>query len=374
MTNPSLDYDEILGERFLQPDAIDLDEASITWAAATSQTANTEDPWALYLQLLAGVGVQQWLQERSPRLCHLPIENPIRSSLIQIGDTLTHLLPTPCLEDGSVEIPDRILETADLDVHLLVEVLEELAQVQVRGFLRHPELMQAIQTVALQPEDGSYTVPIDWFDLEPDRFLVQVEAWEPASVSEPLVLENLDRNPQRVAEALAGPAINAAVWFRDQLDQVAQELSWMLLPSFSYSAAMRSLRSPVEQLDGILSDLTRYRSVTIPTTARSAAYDFRVEDAALRLYVVTWELPSAGAAPDWNLLAILSPQSDALMPLGTRLQIRDAQTLLTETTLDDASGTFLYAQVIGEPNERFLISVRSPNGISVTLPPFVFLP
>ena len=137
---------------------------------------------------------------------------------------------------------------------------------------------------------------------------------------------------------------------------------------------MRSLRSPVEQLDGILSDLTRYRSVTIPTTARSAAYDFRVEGAALRLYVVTWELPSAGSAPDWNLLAILSPQPDALMPLGICLQIRDAQTLLTETTLDNASGTFLYAQVIGEPSERFLISVRSPNDISVTLPPFAFLP
>lgn len=377
MTNPSLDYDEILGERFLQPDAIDLDDDAITWAATTSQSADTPDPWALYLQLLAGVGVRQWLQGRSRGWDGALIGwwdgvSP-SPNLLQIGNALTNVLPTPCVEDGSVEIAPQVLEPTNLDVHLLVEVLEELAQVQVRGFVQHPELVRAIQAAALPLEDGSYTLPIAWFDLEPDRFLLQVESWEVAPVAETSGVGSRDRTPQALAEALARPAINAAAWLRDQLDQVAQELAWVLLPSFSYSPALRSLRSPVEQLDGILADLTRYRSVTIPTAARSAAYDFRVEDAALRLYLVTWELPNADGTSDWNLLAILSPQPDTLMPLGTSLQIRDPQTLLTETTLTDSSGTFLYAQVIGEPSEQFLISVRSPNGISLNLPPVEFL-
>lgn len=386
MTNPSLDYDDILGERFLQPDAIDLDDDAIAWAATTSQSADTSDPWALYLQLLAGVGVRQWLQERSRgwdsalvgwwdgAIAHPLPHSPTHPHLIQIGTALTHILPTPCLEDGSVEVTPQMLETDNLDFHLLVEVLEELGQVQVRGFVRHPELVRAIQSAAVPLDDGSYTLPIAWFDLEPDRFLVQVESWDAAPAAETSGVEDRDRLPQDLAAALARPAINAAAWLRDQLDQVAQELSWMLLPSFSYSPALRSLRSPVAQLDGILADLTRYRAVTIPTAARSAAYDFRVEDAALRLYLVTWELPNADGTSDWNLLAILSPQPDTLMPLGTRLQIRDPQTLLTETTLTDASSTFLYAQVIGDPSERFLISVRSPNGISLNLPPIEFLP
>lgn len=390
MTNPAIDNDDLLGERFLQPDAIDLDDDAITWAATTSLAADPPDPWTLYLQLLAGVGVRQWLQERlrgwnaalvgwwdsaiAPPSPHPRTHEPTSPYLIQIGTTLTYILPTPCLEDDNVQVPPQILETDHLDFYLLVEVLEELAQVQVRGFVRHPELVQAVQTAALQPEDGIYSIPIAWFDREPDRFLLQVEAWETDPIAATPAALSRDRTSQDLAAALSRPALNAAVWFRDQLDQVAQELSWMLLPAFSYSPALRSLRSPVEQLDGILADLTRYRSVAIPTTARSAAYDFRVEDAALRLYLVTWELPNADGTSDWNLLVILSPQPDTLMPLGTSLQIRDPQTILTETTLTDTSSTFLYAQVIGEPDERFLISVRSPNDISLNLPPVEFLP
>ncbi|TVQ16068.1 MAG: DUF1822 family protein [Leptolyngbya sp. DLM2.Bin15] len=371
MTYLTLDYDDRLGERFLQPDAIALSDEAIAWSATHSQTVNPADPWSTYLHLLAWIGVREWLQMRSPRLA-LPAWDPAtlppHPPTLQIGDAIAHLVAIACLEDGTVEIPRQMVATqdaSDSSVCILVEVLDELEQIQVRGFLPQITLMRAIQTANLDLDaDDTYSVPVDWFDLDPDRLLLQTDVGTLGAIA--AAAPDLT--------ALSRPAINAALWFRDQLDQVAQDLAWMLLPSFSYSPALRSLRSPLEQLDGILSDLTRHRDVTIPTTARSAAHDFCVDEAFLRLYVIIWELPSASDESDWNLLAILSPQPDSLMPLGTCLQIRDDQSLLTETILDQASSTFLYAQVAGVHHEQFLITVRSPNGIHLSLPPIAFMP
>ncbi len=375
MTYLTLDYDDRLGERFLQADAIALSDDAIAWSATHSQAANPSDAWSIYLHLLAWIGVREWLQRRSPRLA-LPAWDPATlpsyPPTLEIGEAIAQLVAIACLEDGTVELPRRWVETTSASLYVLVEVLDEIDQVQVRGFLPRTALVQAIQTACLEPNvHDIYSLPVDWFDLDPDRLLLQTDfgtlgAIAPAAA--PLAATT------DLAAARARPAINAAQWFRDQLDQVAQDLAWILLPSFSYSPALRSLRSPIEQLDGILSDLTRHRDVTIPTTARSAAYDFRVDDASLRLYVVLWDLPSASDDSDWNLLVILSPQPDSLMPLGTCLQIHDDQSLLTETTLQDASSTFLYAQVAGVQQEQFLISVRSPSGIHLSLPPIAFMP
>jgi len=441
MTNPSIEFDRAaLGERFLRPSAISLPSDAIAWAAALSQTATTADAdaWPLYLQLLAVLGVEDWLQERAPQW---PVQWQLGSSawqplpsdgslpalsatpdlaqpapLLRIHNATVQLLTLSCLEDGWVSVPaaamnpDTALNSSDpasnipLDIraadladktpqyHLLVEVLEEIEQVQIQGFLPHTELVQAIQTQALSIDgDQAYTVPTAWFDLEPDRFLLQVACLSPtpvtASVPDPVAASgsavdlssalfglNLDVNPDQVAEVFRRAATNVATWFNDRLDQVAQDLAWQLLPAFSYSPALRSLRSPIEQLDGIVSDLTRYQSVVIPTESRSISYDFELGGAALRIYILVWELPTAGDQSDWMLLAILSPQPHALLPLGMSLQIRDVQTLLAETTVQSPSDTFLYTQVVGVQHERFLITVRSPDALFLSLPPVIFSP
>lgn len=447
MTNPSIEFESAAwGERILQPSAISLPTDAIAWAAGLSQAATPADAdvWPLYLQLLAVRGVEAWVQERAPQWSvqwrlgsgawqPLPsdgawptlaapttLEPP--TPLLRIQNTTVQLLPLSCLEDGWVSVPATAcnpsehssdplsdlssdpssdtpldIRAADLtdpmpQYHLLVEVLEEIEQVQIQGFLPHAELVQAIQTQALSlDEDQTYTVPTVWFDLEPDHFLLQVACLSPTPVtaaapdlvasqgaavdgSSALSRLNLDSHPDQVAEVFRRTATNVATWFNDQLDQVAQGLAWQLLPSFSYSPALRSLRSPIEQLDGIVSDLTRYQSVVIPTEARSISYDFELGGAALRVYIMVWELPTAGDLSDWMLLAILSPQPNALLPLGMSLQIRDVQTLLAETTVQSPRDTFLYTQVVGVQHERFLITVRSPDALFLSMPPVIFLP
>ncbi|MGK7887859.1 MAG: DUF1822 family protein [Leptolyngbyaceae cyanobacterium] len=372
--------DEALGERFLPADAIALDPDGIRWAAAQSQSTDSDinlwlpDPWSRYIHLLARLGLRKWLRFRIPHLSEQVDVAVLSMQPLPIGAVTVAIAATDCLEDGIVDVPQSVL-TREFppQLHLLIEVLEEIDQVQMRGFLPHDALVQAIQSAALQPTtEATYPVPVTWFDLNPDRFLVMVECSNQLPGRSLLFSVDLDFNPQQIAEAIARPALNAATWLGNQLDQVAQEAAWTLLPAFSYSPALRSLRSPVAQLDGIVSDLTRYQSVTIPAAARSVAFDFQVDGADLCLYLTTWELPTAGDRSDWMLLAILSPQANTLLPLGLTLQLRDAQELLSETTLHDSSNTFLYAQVAGAQDERFVISVRSPNGVCVAVPPITF--
>jgi hypothetical protein len=358
----TLDNSDPLGEQFLHPDGIVLDDETLAWAARQSQTVDPTQAWATYLTLLASIGVRQWLQQRSPRLAasaHDPLADPLT---LPLGAAIARLVVISCLEDGSVELPNDALDPTQPLVYLVVDVLEELNQVQVRGFLPQTTLLHRRANAGAT--GSSISIPIDWFDLDLDRLLLHSEFGTlPTAIAAP-----------HAPTSLQNAVINGAHWLQDQLDDIAAALGWLLLPSFSYSPALRALRSPIDHLDGILGDLTRHQAITIPATARAATHDISIDATLLRLYVVLWELPTAGNDGDWNLLVILSAPPDTLMPLGTSLQIRDDQTLLVDTALQDSSGTFLYAQLAGIQQEQFWIRVISPTGLQLALPPITFQP
>jgi hypothetical protein len=159
-------------------------------------------------------------------------------------------------------------------------------------------------------------------------------------------------------------AINVGLWLQDQLDELAQELSWTLVPAMS--PALTEMRSVHEELETVVTEL-RQQAVGIPTEARGAYRDLHWGTAALRLYVLTWALPVTHGAPEWTLLVVISSQQNSTMPTEVKLQIRDTWQVLVERVLtEEAPDSYLYAQVVGRLDEQFWVRIDLNRSTAVT--------
>lgn len=369
---------------FLDPGSIVLEEEQILWAVELSQQADPEtEQWQTYLSMLALLGIQEWLQKRAPALLlksdWLPgsgrLANPLEAACLSqwvqrltVGEFQLCLLISDCLADPWVAVPK--MPKMPTDFYVLIEVLEELAEVRVHGYLPQQLAVQSSQA----NQTGSETLlPISAFIAEPETLLLHLRYSDAASfrTAPTDFTPTATLTPTAALTPTPAPIVNVAAWLRNRLDQVAA-LTWMLLPpaDLNLSGAMMGLpaRSPSEDLDAVVRELVREQALVISTDARAAYRDLQIETAAVRLYALTWIQSSP--EPEWSLLLILGAQPAAQLPLGIRLQVADQTQLLTEASLNQE--LYLYAQVVGEWHEQFRVTIALPNGASLTLPPFAF--
>ena len=328
--------------------------------------------WQTYLNALALFGVEQWLEEWAPELqvhasqCSLFQPNSHRFNHaitdIPVGRFDLCLIVTTNRNDLSIAIPKTILDATSEapSFYVLVELLEEQMQVMVYGYLPHEQLVVQRDRMGLRSlDENNYEVPLNWFNLEPTDLLLDLRCLDPV-----VTLETARIAPQ--PPILGEPereSINVAAWLIDRLDEAAQALSWVLMPAFATTGGLRTI-----------GDLFTNLEIAIPPEARGAYQDFQVGTVAVRLYAVTWVL-SFGDRPDgWTLLTVLSAQPGQQLPLGIQLQIRDIADVLATQVLENEMAQSIYAQVGGEWDETFRVSIQLATGESFMLSPFTFTP
>jgi hypothetical protein len=284
-------------------------------------------------------------------------------------------------------------------------------------------------------EDWTYQLPLTWFEGDPDRLLLALRCLEPTAIPLPAVLStrpmqlsqmrseleallpqlqspecqlsqvltweqgavvltspellnwvyqahrqerhtsstqsSLQQHLSDILQLLTQPAVNVGRWLWDELDEFAQELSWVLLPSLE-PAALR-LRSPKEEFEAIVTQLGQ-TGVEIPLQARGAYRDLRLAGMPLRLYAVTWPM-LAESIREWTLLLVLGATPGTTLPPGLQLRVSDQTSVLVEQALDAGQrDSYLFTSVIGTWDEKFIVTVSLPPGIAQTLPPFSFNP
>lgn len=346
-------------------DTLSLTAAQMDRAIAVARRGSTEaQQWQQYLDALALLGVEQWLQKRAPELqihsdwllgpsSSQPV-SPI--SRFRAAGFWLQLIATDDL--GAIEIPLAQTEIQALTPHLyvIVEVIEELGEIQVRGAIQQSQLVERLRSS--QPQAGQYWLQAEWFDASSEQLLLWLRCLDAAAL--PTVAQP--------STALTQGAINLGLWVNARLDQLAQEFAWILLPPTA-NLGFRPLRSPAEELNRVLAELTQQRRIIAPPQTHGGYRDFQWENAALRLYAVTWK---ATDELDWTLLLILGAQPGSTLPTGTRLQVRDDTQVLAEPMLRDRAQEYLFTQVIGTGAERFWVSIDLGSGAVLTLPPFTF--
>ena len=431
----------------LPTEAIDLSPAVFAQALNWSdQIPDEERQWQTYLNGLALGGFEQWLSSRATDLtlnreeCSLTqpsVANAIDAiSNLKVGEFKLCLIAMGSLTDEEVTLPRAVVDLPEFVPHfyVVVEVQEEQGTAQIQGFLSYEELVNRCHQAHLEAEeDWTYQLPLNWFDNNPDRLLLNLRCLEPRAIRLPESvphrsmqlahqrsqlearlpeLQSPDRqlwqvltweqgalvltNPELVnwvyqvqqgseqttgfaavrnhladtLQMLTQPAVNAGRWLLGELDELAQELSWVLLPSLAPASAMRS---PVEEFQAIVTQL-RQTEVEIPLEARGAYRDLRLAGMPLRLYAVTWPLLS-GSMPEWTLLLVLGATPGTHLPPDLQLRVSDQTGILVEQVLDNQQrDSYLFTRVVGRWDEMFLVTVSLPSGIEQTLPPFTFNP
>ncbi|MDZ8226911.1 DUF1822 family protein [Nostoc sp. ChiVER01] len=177
---------------------------------------------------------------------------------------------------------------------------------------------------------------------------------------------------QDLIKLITQPALNAGRWLWDELDDLAASLSWVLLPSFADASQMRPIRSPEEEFEVIVTQL-RQRGLEIPVQGRGAYQDLLLAGIPLRMYAVTWHLVSESGKPEWSLLLILGAPALSSLPSNIKFRVSDQTGILDERGLNAESEDFyIFTRVVGNWDEKFLVSVSLMDDVEVTLPPFAF--
>ncbi|MEB3355617.1 MAG: DUF1822 family protein, partial [Synechococcales bacterium] len=346
---------------------------------------------------------------------------------LEIGGFRVCLVTVGSLTDEVVAVPKAVLDLPDFVAHLyvLVEVLEEQEQVQIQGYFRHDQWSQHRQDWATaDPDAWAYNLPRHWFTQDADALLGDLRLLAPAAIALPTIapqpyapfaalkarlrqclpsLENgaialedcltwaeaatllthpdlvqwlyqvqqsgqpTEFNPLQSLQSLRQRVINVGQWLRSQVDQVAEEMAWVLMPA---PALEPMRRTASDRLQSVTAELSR-QGMPIPADTRIAYRDLRWGGVTLRLHALVWQLPDATPTPEWAMLVIVGALPGATPPAGLKLMVRDAATVLAEQELTQPDpDAYLYAQVIGAADEQFWVTIDLGNGAVVTLPPF----
>jgi hypothetical protein len=280
--------------------------------------------WSAYLDQLASLGLEQWLVSRdlSPR---------VQSNKLTLnGFTLLPLAQT------SLDTTTLARPTTPAHYYVAVQVQEELHQITIQGLLRHDQLRDS-------PE-----LPLTWFDPDPGHLLLALRCGQPFAI------------PTVFSQGVT----NVRNWLTQQADRLADDLAWVLMPPVA--SAMRSTTA----LDPILRSL-QTQGIELPESPQVAYQDIPIETQVLRLYAIASPLQNGPEGPEWSLLLILGQTDSSPLPNGLSLVLRSGGDLLTEAISQNQA--YLYAQVVGSPEERFDVQIQLPNGAIHNLPPFAYL-
>lgn len=366
-------------------DTIALDDSQIQAALNITDTiADPNHQWRAYLNALALAGLTEWIAVRSPDLQinadNSPLLNPkIAHQLpiaanLHVGKFRVCALGTGL--DALLTIPTTLLEQPQYraDYYVALEVIEEVGQVTISGFISDSQLRALQHTTASQPDaQGNYEIPFPWLNPDLDEFLlylrclgsqpVSVEVSTPIATPVATVAANLKTLKQQV--------INIGNWLQGTIDEIAQDLSWVLLPALApatvelRSATIKDRTSPATELEALRTELRQEHDIDIPQTARAACCRIQLGSEAFHKYVVIWDIESTSDPVEIYLLVAIAPVDCQYLPLGLQLQVSvDQETLSTQ--IADREDSYLFSCFEAVKNEVFAITVSLGDGMALT--------
>ncbi|MEM9908568.1 MAG: hypothetical protein AAF921_26510, partial [Cyanobacteria bacterium P01_D01_bin.44] len=146
-------------------------------------------------------------------------------------------------------------------------------------------------------------------------------------------------------------------------DDLAQSLAIYLPPQVT--PAFRS----IDRFERAIAAL-REQGMTIPEESAHAYQDIDWQGLPLRLCTLIWS-SSENGSEHWSMLILVGMQTNAALPDDLTLRISKPTDLICEATTE-LEDPFLYAQVDGQPSDRFLVTLVLPEGPAWLSSPYQF--
>jgi hypothetical protein len=215
--------------RLLLPETAFLEPHQVAQAQTLSHDAQEEEgyQWQTYIQALALLGFSQWLGERlrgtglwldldQAAIWHSHV-------MVQLGEFKLCLIAAEHVLDEMVQVPEMAIAFTAAHFYLLIEVVEEQAQVLLRGLLRHDQLVAQLgQAVA-----RTYPLPLATFDTEPNHLLLYCRFLQPQAIALPV-------------KQATQPAIRLGEWLQGIFVEGWQAIDALIDPQMSLAFNTRN--------------------------------------------------------------------------------------------------------------------------------------
>ncbi|NEO02509.1 MAG: DUF1822 family protein, partial [Moorea sp. SIO3I7] len=297
-----------------------------------NQIAETSGTLAIYLQELALLVFEDWLEKREPslrveRAANVLVNSELSQAIakvinavcnLQVGDFNICIIPSFGFSDPFVNLPQAIVTIPQFTAHFYVVIAidDDLGIAGIKGVNRYDQLVKDISNLVVG-SDQTYELPLSRFTMSGDDLLLDLQCLSPEEIPLPEIPQPSQDYIKDVIEILNQQAINVGQWLYNQIDELAQELSWQLLPA--PSPALRFSRNPAQELAEILTII----DIEIPAAAVRSYRDFQLAGIPLRLYAITWQLPQFEPEGDWTIVLILGASPGNTPPSGIKLRITD---------------------------------------------------
>jgi Protein of unknown function (DUF1822) len=326
-----------------------LTEKQIAEAVSISErVTDRELQWQVYLSSLALAGFTSWLDERDDELkidtseCPLLTGSPKigAASRLQIGGFKVCVIAKGGLDGDYVNIPQAILkdsaETAQF--YVFVEVLEEMSQAVMYGFLRSDRFDRYAQAEPLEDfSDGTCDLPVSWLNLEFDELVSYLRCFNPNAIPLPKLVpaESIGESTTSSLESIENLVINTSQWFNRQLDRVSESLNAVMLSSSFAASGMRSeeelsIRERVNEHEG---------HEIVPNDSIEVKYPI----GDYTLHILTWKSPDD--FDRWGILAAVSSQKRLELPIGLSIEI-DENGNFSKRSIEEEDRVILYEYVV----------------------------
>lgn len=261
----------------LLPETLWLEPEHFAQAQRQSDRFTDESvQWRAYLQTLAQLSFQDWLQAKLPNCRLSPIKELTGTPNAAIGylnanDFELCVVATEHVLDELVKIPCAAVDRPEYCAHfyVLIEVLEDQQEAVVRGFLRYDELIAYLsQATVIQSRSESsesslapsaspnsmaseYCLPLSCLDSEPNHLVSYIQQLSPnaialpASTAEPSVEPSTEPS---IAVASAVGRLSAlttrlGLWIEGSLTAGWQTLDSLVNPEMTLVLATRGSSS-----------------------------------------------------------------------------------------------------------------------------------
>ncbi|MDY6898940.1 MAG: DUF1822 family protein [Cyanobacteriota bacterium] len=347
---------------------------------------------------------------------------------LRIGNFKVCLIPSLLLTNEEIAIPRAVIDIPEYVAHfyVVVGVDEELEIAAVKGLLRYDQLINI--KAELQPEaDWNYYIYLAQFNQKVDDLLLYLQCLTPTAIllpeiptsrqdilrrvqasllnllpqlnnrplwkvltweqgkavlTTPIIINwlyqsinqnaaTLNKHLSDLLQILTQQAVNVSQWLVNQVDDAVQTLSWQLIPVSQLRSTLESNESnPIEELEAILNDIQDNNQLDIPSTSVHIYQDIRL-DKSLRLYAIIWSLPEEENG--WTLLLILKAVNDNQSASRFTLRVSDQIEVLDEAEFITDDNSYIYTQIEGSYDDKFLATVISESGDTQVFPPFEFI-
>lgn len=206
------------------------------------EKTNHNTSWQIYLNTLALLGFEVWLEKRLPgKVITRDISLITTAGNLKVDEFKFCAIATESLLSEVVKIPKAIIENPHNYAHFYVvlEVLEEEEQVVIRGFIPHKQLIES--KLKLLVSDGCYQIPLSLFDMEPNHLSVYQRYVEASEFLPTVVPTQANQATERTPNIVSKTTTKLSKWLEGVIDESWQTLDSITRPGLNLGYSLRNI-------------------------------------------------------------------------------------------------------------------------------------